>query len=40
MPEENLKTRGVSHCGFLPFTFILRQKKNYGNSNISPRKKL
>jgi hypothetical protein len=35
-------TRGVSHCGLalLPFTLksILRQKKNCGNSNISPCK--
>jgi hypothetical protein len=32
----NISTRGV----FLPFTTkgILRQKKNYGNSNISPCK--
>ncbi len=32
------KTRGVSHTMALPFTLksILRQKKNYGNSNISP----
>jgi hypothetical protein len=31
-------TRGVSHTTALPFTlkFILRQKKNYENSNISP----
>jgi hypothetical protein len=30
---------GVSHTVALPFTLlksILRQKKNYGNSNISP----
>ncbi len=32
--------RGVSHTVALPFTLksILRQKKNYGNSNISPCK--
>jgi hypothetical protein len=24
----------------LPFTLKLRQKKNYGNSNISPRKSI
>jgi hypothetical protein len=30
--------RGVSHCGLVSFTLksILRQKKNYENSNISP----
>jgi hypothetical protein len=30
--------KGVCHVVALPFTFksILRQKKNYGNSNISP----
>jgi hypothetical protein len=33
-----VKTRGVSHTVALPSTFksILRQKKNYENSNISP----
>jgi hypothetical protein len=33
-------TRGVCHILALPFTLksILRQKKNYGNSNISPCK--
>jgi hypothetical protein len=34
-------TRGVCHTGALPFTLknsILRQKKNYGNSNIFPCK--
>jgi hypothetical protein len=32
---------GVCHAVALPFKFksILRQKKNYGNSNISPCKK-
>jgi len=36
-----LETRGVSHC-VLPLTFkyILRQKKNYENSNISPCKNI
>ncbi len=35
------KTRGLCHTVALPFTLlksILRQKKNYGNSNISPCK--
>jgi hypothetical protein len=33
--------QGVCHTVALPFTLksILRQKKNYGNSNISPCKK-
>ncbi len=31
------KTRGVSHCG-LAICIFQRQKKNYGNSNISPCK--
>jgi hypothetical protein len=45
-----IKTKGVSHCGkakckcklALPFTLksILRQKKNYENSNISPCKNI
>jgi len=32
----------VSHCDLLPFTLksILMQKKNYGNSNISPSKNI
>jgi len=32
----------VSHCGLGPVTLkhILRQKKNYGNSNISPCKNI
>jgi len=37
--EEKKSKQGVSHIVALPFTFlkiILRQKKNYGNSNISP----
>jgi hypothetical protein len=36
--HENTERRGVSHCMALPFTLksILRQKKNYGNSNTSP----
>jgi len=40
--NEN-KTRGYVTTLALPFTFkkyILRQKKNYGNSNISPCKNL
>jgi hypothetical protein len=34
--------RGVCHTVALPFTLksILRQKKNYGNSNISPCKNI
>jgi hypothetical protein len=34
------ETRGVSHCGLTIYIkkSILRQKKNYGNSNISPSK--
>jgi hypothetical protein len=33
--------KGVCHTVALPFTIknILKQKKNYGNSNISPCKK-
>jgi hypothetical protein len=37
--KKKKKTRGVA----LPFTLkksIVRQKKNYGNSNISPRKNI
>jgi hypothetical protein len=36
------KTRGVSHCGLAIYIKrgILRQKKNYGNSNISPCKNI
>jgi hypothetical protein len=35
-------TRGVSQCGLAIFTLksILRQKKNYGNSSISPCKNI
>jgi hypothetical protein len=34
--------QGVYHTLALPFTLksILRQKKNYGNSNISPRENM
>jgi hypothetical protein len=34
--------QGVCHIVALKFTLknILRQKKNYGNSNISPRKNI
>jgi hypothetical protein len=37
-----IETRGVSHCVALPFTLrsIFKQKKNYGNSNISPCKNI
>jgi dynactin complex subunit len=36
----NKTKQGVCHTVALPFTLksILRQKKNYGNSNISPKK--
>jgi hypothetical protein len=33
------KTTGVSHCG-LAFNIKMYQKKNYGNSNISPSKNI
>jgi hypothetical protein len=35
-------SQGVHHTMALPFTLrsILRQKKNYGNSNISPCKNI
>jgi hypothetical protein len=39
--KKKKKTRGVLHIMALPFTikkYILRQKKNHGNSNISPCK--
>jgi hypothetical protein len=37
-PKE---TRGVSYCGLAIYIKkILRQKKNYGNSNISPCKNI
>jgi len=40
--KSHCLTRGVSHTMALPFTLksILRQKKNYGNSNISPCKNI
>ncbi len=36
------KTRGVSHCGLANYfkKSILRQRKNYGNSNNSPCKNM
>jgi hypothetical protein len=37
--EKKQRTKGVCHTVALPFTFlknILRQKKNYENSNIFP----
>jgi hypothetical protein len=39
-PKQIIKEQGVCHSMALPFTLksILRQKKNYGNSNISPCK--
>jgi hypothetical protein len=38
--KQNKTKQGVCHTVALPFTFksILRQKKNYENSNISPCK--
>jgi len=40
--SQHDKTRGVSHTVALPFTLksTLRQKKNSGNSNISPCKNI
>jgi hypothetical protein len=40
--SPHCKTRGVSQLWPLPFTFksILRQMKDYGNSNISPFKNI
>jgi hypothetical protein len=40
--RKNKQTRGVSHCGLTIYIkkSILRQKKNYGNSNISPCKNI
>ncbi len=40
--QWKLKTRGVWHCGLAIYIkkSILRQKKNYGNSNISPCKNI
>ncbi len=40
--KPTLIKQGVCHTATLPFTFksILRQKKNYGNSNISPCKNI
>jgi hypothetical protein len=38
-----IETRGVSHCGlaiYIKKVCILRQKKNYENSNISPCKNI
>jgi hypothetical protein len=39
--NNHLQQQGVCHIVALPFTLknILRQKRNYGNSNISPCKK-
>jgi hypothetical protein len=35
------ETRGVSHCGLAIYIkSILKQKKNYGNSNISSCKNI
>jgi hypothetical protein len=38
----NKTSRGESHCGLAIYIKkgILRQKKNYGNSNISPCKNI
>jgi hypothetical protein len=41
--EGKIYKQGVCHVVALPFTLkksILRQKKNYGNSNISPCKNI
>jgi hypothetical protein len=40
--KQTKTTWSVSHCGLWPVTLkhILRQKKNYGNSNISPCKNI
>jgi len=40
-PPPHTKTRGMLHHGLAIYNNkkILRQKKNYGNSNISPCKK-
>jgi hypothetical protein len=40
--EDSISTSGVRHTVALPFTLtsILKQKKNYGNSNISPCKNM
>jgi hypothetical protein len=41
--EGKINKQGVCHTVALPFTFfksILMQKKNYGNSNISPCKNI
>jgi hypothetical protein len=39
---QAFRTKGMSHCGLchLHYKSILRQKKNYGNSNISPCKNI
>jgi len=41
-PDKYYHKQGVSHSLALPFTLqsIIRQKKNYGNSNISPCKSI
>jgi hypothetical protein len=40
--KDKIRKQGVCHTVALPFTLkrILRQKKNYGNSNISPCKNI
>jgi hypothetical protein len=40
--NKTCKTRGMSHYGLAIYIkkSILRQKKNYGNSNISPCKNI
>jgi len=42
LPPPKAEEQGVCHTVALPFTFlkILKQKKNYGNSNISPCKNI
>jgi hypothetical protein len=42
-PKLHTNKQGECHTMALPFTLksiILRQKKNYGNSNISPSKNI
>jgi hypothetical protein len=42
MPNKGCAEQGVCHTVALPFALkgILQQKKNYGNSNISPSKNI
>jgi hypothetical protein len=40
--QRKRKTRGLSHYGLAIYIkkYVKRQKKNYGNSNISPCKNI